>query len=360
MIRQGNTRIDLWLRFTAVIMAVLIWPPVHRASAQTRAVRLEVVASPDLAITAQHEWLRRLGQRPFAHVRIRTVGQRTSGSRKVRLPSPSMIQLADGSIEVTGVITARNQLALPGLTVSHAQLAQVDEWIAALTAPIVAPEKPTHAFGLSAEQLVSAHNGVSAAVEQSTAGRPASDVFRDLQDTIELPFIIDPSATKGLEESYEFDDELQGLSVGTALAAALRPLGLVMYPRAGRSQVEWVVADSQAAKEFWPIGWPLEGKADELAPELFEFIPVDIKNARLLDALSAIRKRLTIPLLFDHNGLARAEIELEDARVTVPATKTYYKRVLERVLASAKLKGELRVDEGGRPFFWISPRAVAK
>ena len=83
-----------------------------------------------------------------------------------------------------------------------------------------------------------------------------------------------------------------------------------MYPRSAAGRLELVITDSKSTQEFWPIGWPPEKKADKLAPDLFKFIPIDIKNARLLDALAAIGSRLQIPFLFDHNGLARAEIEL--------------------------------------------------
>lgn len=340
--------------------AVVLLQLASTVDAQAVAVRLEVVASPDLAITAQHEWLRRLGERSFASVRIRTAARRAPGSRDARMPSPSMTQLADGSIEVTGVLTERDELALPGLTVPRSELKRVDDWLVALTAPAVEPAQPTHAFGLSAEQLVSAHNALSAVVKEPTAGQPAADVIGALRDALEVPMLVTPAAAQRLKEPYQIVDELAGLSSGTALAAVLRPLGLVMYPRAAAGRLELVVADSQSTQEFWPIGWPPEKKADKVAPDLFKFIPIDIKNARLLDALAAIGSRLKIPFLFDHNGLARADIELADVRVTVPPTKTYYQRALDRVLYEAKLRGELRVDEQGKPFFWVMPRAAGK
>ena len=115
--------------------------------AQPPAVRLEVVASPNLAITAQHEWLRRLGDRSFDKVRIRTATRRAPGSRDARLPSPAMTRLADGSIEVTGVLTERGELALPGLTVSRSDVGQIDDWLAALTAPPLLRPLPSTPLG---------------------------------------------------------------------------------------------------------------------------------------------------------------------------------------------------------------------
>jgi hypothetical protein len=40
--------------------------------------------------------------------------------------------------------------------------------------------------------------------------------------------------------------------------------------------------------------------------------------------------------------------------VTLPRTKTYYKRVLDRVLAQARLGAQVRIDEAGTPFLWIT------
>ena len=52
-------------------------------------------------------------------------------------------------------------------------------------------------------------------------------------------------------------DKLNTLIAGTALAAVLRPLGLVLLPeKAGGNAVKLRVADSLSVKENWPIGWP--------------------------------------------------------------------------------------------------------
>lgn len=327
-------------------------------TAQAPEVRLEVVASPDVGITAQHDWLRRLGERGFADVRVSTAARRQPRSREARLPAPSITQRADGSVQVTAVLSANEELALPGLNVTRAQVNRIDDWLTALTAAPSEPQQMRHAFGLSADQLVKAHNSLAVALDKSTSGKPAGEVIDMLRETLSVPIVTAPSAARGLEEEFEIIDELEGVSAGTALAAVLRPLGLVMVPRSTGGRLELVVTASSSADEFWPIGWPLEKKANEVAPDLFKFIPIDINNARLMDALGAIRSRLKIPMLFDHNGLARAEIELEEVRVTVPATKTFYKKAMTRVLAGAKLRGELRVDEQGKPFYWITPRIV--
>ena len=41
-------------------------------------------------------------------------------------------------------------------------------------------------------------------------------------------------------------------------------------------------------------------------------------------------------------------------KVSLPEAKTFYKKILDRVLGQAKLTMELRIDEAGKPFLWIS------
>ena len=59
-------------------------------------------------------------------------------------------------------------------------------------------------------------------------------------------------------------------------------------------------------------------------------------------------------MLFDYNSMARHQVEPDKVRVTLPAGRTYYKKVLDRMLFQGKLKAELRVDEAEQPVLWIS------
>ena len=51
-------------------------------------------------------------------------------------------------------------------------------------------------------------------------------------------------------------------------------------------------------------------------------------------------------------------------QVKLPRGKTYIRKAVDVILAQGRLGGELRVDEAGTPFYWVtqftkdSPRAV--
>jgi len=74
----------------------------------------------------------------------------------------------------------------------------------------------------------------------------------------------------------------------------------------------------------------------------------------LADALEALKPRLELPLLMDHNSLIRFRIDPSKVQVAIPAGKTFYKKILDHLLSQAGMSAELRVDEADTPFLWIT------
>jgi len=150
-------------------------------------------------------------------------------------------------------------------------------------------------------------------------------------------------------------DELQGVSAGTALAVMLRPAGLVMTPeRPPGGQLRYRITKPVEGRESWPIGWPLEKKPVEVLPDLYEFINVEISDTPAQEAVDAIAERLKIPFLYDRNAMAWHEVDLAKVTATVPSKRSTYSLILQKVLGQAKLKPELKLDEAGKPFYWIT------
>jgi hypothetical protein len=71
-----------------------------------------------------------------------------------------------------------------------------------------------------------------------------------------------------------------------------------------------------------------------------------------------------VPIFVDQRTLAARGIDPTTVKVKLPRTKTYPRKAFDRILAQGRLAGELRVDEAGTPFYWVtqfgpeSPRAV--
>ena len=110
------------------------------------------------------------------------------------------------------------------------------------------------------------------------------------------------------------------------------------------------------AKEHWPVGWPPKGNPGETLPELFKFLKINIGDAPLSEAITAIAGRVKVPVLYDHNSLARIRADLS-TKVSLTETNVFYARALDRLLSQARLRYEIRVDEANKPFLWITTLA---
>jgi hypothetical protein len=257
---------------------------------------------------------------------------------------------------VVGVLTASNKLRLPGVTFGIGDKSRIAAWVEKLKAggEEALTAKPT-AFGLLPKQLVAVHEALSGPLAFDTAGHLPRQVVEKIADQLTIQVVIGGSAQRALESEEKVAEELRGLSAGTALAAVLRPLGLVLVPEnAAGGAVQVQIKQSSAARESWPVGWSSKKPPKDVLPDLFKFLNVEVANTPLAESLEAIRGRLKVPLLVDRNSLAKQRVDLQATKVTLPKINTFYGKILDRLLIQAKLKYELRVDEANQPFLWIT------
>jgi hypothetical protein len=91
-----------------------------------------------------------------------------------------------------------------------------------------------------------------------------------------------------------------------------------------------------------------------MAPSLFVTRNAEIDGYSLDEALAAIGPLLKIAMYLDRAALKTHHIEPEKLQVKLAKTRTTYKRVIDRILAQAHLGSEIRIDEAGVPFLWIT------
>lgn len=315
-------------------------------------VELELVTQEGFAITGQQKWLRMLSELQFDRLRIR----QASGSETIEVKRAGSERAP--VYQVTGALTRGDLLVLPGGRFSIRDKGRIAAWKAQLlrSGPGGIEPRVRAAFGLSSEQLVAMHQRLAAPVVETTKGKTPKEIVRSVARTLPGGVTIDPDVTRSFEGQWTTPEEMNNLSAGTVLAATIRPMGLVLVPQAvSETNVRLIITDVRKAGESWPVGWPPEKNERELAPKLFEFFTFEAPGNPLTEALAALQANLELPLLFDHNGLARHRIDVAKTMITYPASRSYYKKVLDRVLFQAKLKAEVRVDEAGEPFIWVAP-----
>src|SRR5439155_24112834 len=100
------------------------------------------------------------------------------------------------------------------------------------------------ASGLLPKQLVGFHEARAVPVQGSTLGQPPRQTAKKIADRLPYKFASDEVAQRALAQGEPIADELEDISSGTALAAILRPLGLVMFPEKNGPDIRLRIASS--------------------------------------------------------------------------------------------------------------------
>ena len=348
---QSKT-ISLFCLSLFLATAVFLQPESCQAQEKRRFISLEISSDAKAPMGTQQQWMQMLQK----------VGADRVTSRTGRAEAPTVEETQTAAttyIQVNGFIGSR-KLFLPGGSFAINDVAGIKALLKKIRddgATVALAEKM--AFGLTSEQLVGLHDRLAKKVEFTTKGQKAGDVIKKIVKQSGLDFVYDRAARAAINGEEKVLEELNGISSGTALAAILRPLGLVLEPsRKQGKELKLQILDSRASKENWPIGWPIERTPIEAEPKLFETLPIEIRAFPLKTALDAVEKRGGVLFLYDHNTMAREGIELDQVKATLVQKKISLKVAIGKLLKHTKPKlwDEIRVDENGKTFLWISTR----
>ena len=315
-------------------------------------VELDLITGGSAGLTEQQQWYEALRGVKSIRLKLRRGG---------RLDQPKIDNIGNEDrprYRVTGILDRRGRMLVPGAAFTKKDAKKLETWVERLIneGPDGVTE-PRGAFGLTSKQLEEAHAATGGVVEIETKGLPTHEVVGHLQKLIrQVPVEVDRLAEPKLYADQEVLDELKGLSAGTALAAALRPLGLAVSLKYEKQKLRFVIVDPKKYEgEFWPIGWAHKGSAKAAAPTLFNYLTVEIgEGTAVSDIVENIGGRIKIPILFDHNAMARDGLEFDRMTARFPEKRTYYKRILEVTLGQGGLTPYLRLDEANRPFLWVT------
>jgi hypothetical protein len=318
-------------------------------AAEPPRVEFELVTEQALPPASTQQWYKTFTDLKVTGLRIR--GERPTDEPKIDVAGTESKPI----YRVIGRITARGVLVVPGGQFTADDTAKISRWIRELgNNGVEGVTQRKSAFALTKNQLEQVTADLMRPVRFATKGMQPTEAARKIVGDLKLAATVDDDVKRALAADEPVRDELEGLSSGTALAAILRPAGALLVPVKPDGQgVQYRVVSHDAAKEGWPVGWPSDRGPAKLVPKLFEFLNAEIEGVSAAEAIDAIRGRLDAPFLFDHNNMARHRIDLSK-EVGVPAKRTYYSSVLEKVLFKAGMKYELRVDENDKAFFWIT------
>jgi hypothetical protein len=346
--------------YTAVTFVFLVCTMAHAVAP----VELEIATERGVQITAPHEWLQLLTSLGIENARIRGAqpGERPRAENRGTAERPRR--------HVLGLLTARNELRLPGGTFTRADRTRLKDYFDRLSADgAEALTAPRGLFGLTEKEADAVFADLAQPIQLATKGKQPHAVLDKVATTFQSRIVLDPKAERTLRSATPIIDELSNLTAGTGLAILLRTHGLVLRPEKPRGQpanyrIELAAADvvgentlgktDDHSLQHWPIGWEPQYAPGEIAPSLFEFLNAEIDGYTLDEALAAIAPRIKIPLYLDHAALAAHDIAPSAIQINLPRTRISYKRLLDRILSKARLGCQIRVDEAGTPFLWIT------
>ena len=318
-------------------------------SAADGRVDLELVTVGSFPFEQTRDWIAMLQKLNLEGVRIRSGTEDdtpeivTEGSEK----SPVY--------RVKGLLMPGGNLLLPGGKFKLSDRAAIGRWMDKLKQGGEEGLTATPgAFGLLPKQLAAVHKELSSPVDFSTAGGQPKDIVDKLAEKLSLTVNFESGASDALRSAEPFPDQLLGVSSGTALAAVLRPSGLVFVPVKGKGDaIDLKITDSRSVEKSWPVGWPSEKPKGIVLPDLFKPINVEIVDTPLDESMAAIQKRVNVPFLIDQNSLVRQRVDLK-AKVSLPKANMTKSRILDKLLGQVKCKVEMRLDEADKPFLWIT------
>lgn len=262
---------------------------------------------------------------------------------------------ANPTYVIRGKFTKTGTLHLPGGSYTRRDRGRLATWFAELRkwGPQGAPQgKPL--YGLNAQQFGAIKRDLGRKVLFTTKGKNRKETFDRIVRGLSNQVVVEADAQRAFDSTEEVFQELTGLSSGTSMACLLRPVGLTFEPRRRPSgDLEYVVMKGEKSEEPWPVGWEPEQKRVKVMPILLEFLNVEIEPTPLVDVVKVLKEHLKVPILLDVNNVVKHDIDL-NKQVSFPSKRTYYDKLLRTLLAQAKLVREVRVDEAGQPFIWVT------
>ena len=311
-------------------------------------IEIEVAMEPGVAITAPQEWARLLGKMDLVRVQVRS-------ARPDDQPRITVRESATGSrVMVLAVLSQRNELILPERRFRSHDLATLRKYLEDLPSNAGEGSAERGRFDLTEKQFRTVHRDLSQKVDFSTQGKTVADLLLRLAKGFDTPLKRSPLVDALLSDA-PLTVELRGMSAGTSLSLALRHEGLALRPEKPRGEsLQMRVIRYDRNAETWPVGWKSQASPRQLAPKMFEYLNIEISGYSLAQALDALEPRLGIPVIMDGWILKREDIHPDQTQVKIPRGKTYLKKAVDRILSQARLAGELRVDELGTPFYWVT------
>ncbi|GAB4139038.1 MAG: hypothetical protein Tsb009_07720 [Planctomycetaceae bacterium] len=215
-------------------------------------------------------------------------------------------------------------------------------------------------WGLSKTQFETVYNALSERNTANLTGKPLTSAVSRLNALCKLPIRFSADANRWLQNQFSrrpaVSQPVKNHSLGTTLALVLHDYGLGFHPqRTPAGKIELVISPLEPGKVAWPVGWEPKTLRSKIAPKMYQLIPVELKDVKLVDVLNAISIKTDVPIYLDRYNIQKKKIPIDTLKVSFARRKASWAQLLNGVTISHKLTRKFRIDERGQPLVWITP-----
>jgi hypothetical protein len=269
-------------------------------------------------------------------------------------------------VTAIGQLDRAGDLIFPERRFSRSDAGQLGEWLEELDKyGVQGAPNGQPVWGLDETQFGALYAALSRKVGTELEGLPLRDAVAriGLPDTYPVRFTSKAETWLASEYSGQpkIRQSVEGLSIGTALAMLVGDYGLGFRPqRQPDGSIELVVDPLKEKTSVWPVGWEPKESRQRTFPTLFELVPVDLDDVKLTDLLHAVSVKTGVPMHFDHYRIEASGIKLDEIVVQYPPRTTSWSLLLSGVTYPHRLTRELRIDERGQAFVWITTLKIGR
>ncbi len=269
-------------------------------------------------------------------------------------------------VTIIGILERNGDILFPGRKFSQQDKDKLNDWLREIkTYGAQGSPKGQAVWGLSKKQFDPLYKALSKKAPEELFAMPISQAIKKLKLPAEYPVRSTAEYRRKLVRILQKDplvrQQTTGLSKGTALALILNDLKLGFYPaRTPSGSIELALVTQADVSKVWPVGWETSTQFPKIARKLYQLVPIELKDVKLLDLLHAISVKTEIPVMIDYYKIEGKGIDLEKVIVSYPSRKTSWSRLLRGVTVPNKMTRQYKIDEAGRPFVWITTSVPIK
>ncbi|MEZ6063649.1 MAG: hypothetical protein R3C19_25145 [Planctomycetaceae bacterium] len=219
-------------------------------------------------------------------------------------------------------------------------------------------ESPT--WGLTDEQFKIVVTMLSGPVTDPVTTSSPAEAIESLKLSDSFRIRYTPSARRlAFGDGAETDAtplEPQGLSQGTTTAIVLAQFGLGFRPMRNPDGAYVLEIDAgDESSNLWPVGWRNTEPLNRRIPNIYRSLEVgNLEDADLTGLIQLLSNRLEIPWFSSPHDLRAKGIRLSELTYSRKPDKLPPSSLLRKIGDKYEMGLEVRVDETGRPFLWVT------